>query len=113
MASAGSNLDLGLGEEIEMSDEVIQVPSGFYSDELREILEKATEFDGYAAFGDDLGELANQAMKDWYESGVLPIDKNLIKACLFYEGRRRRFVGGYPDESDMPYLRALRGAINE
>jgi len=96
-----------------MSDEIFQVPPGFYSDELRDILQKAAEFDGYAAFGDDLGELANKAMKDWYESGVLPTDKNLIKACLFYEGRRRRFMGGYPDESDMPYWRALWGAIDE
>lgn len=67
----------------------------------------AHDFDGYAAYPDNLGELANQAIQDWYEHQILPDDLKLIRSCLFYESRRARFVWGYPSESDMGYLDAL------
>ena len=96
-----------------MSESNFSVPPNFHSEELSQILELPGGFDGYAAYGDDLAALANQAMVDWQEFKTLPDDLTLIKACLFFESRRGRFVDGYPDESDMPYLRALRDAISE
>ena len=94
-----------------LAKEIISIPPNFHSDELSEILEFSSKFDGYAVYGDDLGELANKTMKEWRATSVLPNDQSLIQACLFFEGRRGRFVYGYPDESDMPYLRALRNAL--
>ena len=96
-----------------MNEGNFSVPPNFHSEELSQILELSGGFDGYAAYGDDLATLANQTMSRWRESKFLPSDLKLIKACLFFEGRRGRFVGGYPDESDMPYLRALRDAISK
>ena len=90
-----------------MGEEIIYVPAGYHSEELRQILELSARFNGYEVYGEELGRLANEVMSQWNTSKSLPEDLTLIKACLFFEGRRGRFVGGYPDESDMPYLRAL------
>ena len=65
--------------------------------------------DGYA-LSPNIIELANEVMNAWYEKKELPTDVNLLKACLFAETRRSRFVEGYPDESDMPYWIALHQA---
>lgn len=67
----------------------------------------AHEFDGYSAYPDNLGELANKAVRDWNENQVLSDDLILLRSCLFYEARRSRFVEGYPTEDDMAYLDAL------
>lgn len=67
----------------------------------------AHDFDGHAAYPDNLGELANQAIKDWAEHQVLTDELNLLRSCLFYEARRSRFIGGYPAEADMGYIDAL------
>ena len=95
-----------------INENSISVPAGYHSEELGQILELSARFDGYAAYGDDLPNSANVVMGEWNKSKALPEDLTLIKACLFFEGRRGRFVYGYPDESDMPYLRALRDAIS-
>ena len=102
---------LAEGKLSTLANEIISIPPNFHSEELSEILEFSTKFDGYAHFGDDLGEIANKTMNEWRITGVLPRDQNLIQACLFFEGRRGRFVSGYPNESDMPYLRALCNAV--
>lgn len=67
----------------------------------------AYDFDGYAAYPDNLGELANQAIKDWNEHQILPDGLKLLRSFLFYESRRARFVWGYPSELDMGYLDAI------
>ena len=67
----------------------------------------AHEFDGYSAYPDNLGELANQAIKNWNEHQVLSNDLKLLRSCLFYEARRARFVEVYPGEAEMGYLDAL------
>ena len=72
----------------------------------------AHEFDGYAAYPDDLGELANGAIKDWNLNQTLSDKLVLLRSCLFYEARRSRFVEGYPSEEDMGYLDALVEKIN-
>ena len=92
---------------------MISVPANYHSDELSNILDLSSKFDGYEVHEDNLATLANKVMGEWSESKSLPNDLTLIKACLFFEGRRGRFVDGYPDESDMPYLRALRDAISK
>ena len=72
----------------------------------------AHEFDGYAAFPENLGELANQAIKGWDGSKTLPDDLIILQSCLFYEARRSRFIEGYPSEENMGYLDALVNKIN-
>ncbi len=98
---------------IRINENIIYLPAEFHSEELSQIIELSARFNGYAAYGDDLATLANQAMDEWHKFKTLPEDLTLIKACLFFEGRRGRFVYGYPDKSDMPYLRALRDAISK
>ena len=71
----------------------------------------AHEFDGYAAFPDNLKLFAGEVMKGWYEAGELPDDLNLLRASLFQEARSSRFITGYPGEEDMPYLDALVAKI--
>jgi len=74
---------------------------------VQEYFKLANEFDGYAAYPNNLGEIANEACNVWNESKALPDDLTLLRSCLFYESRRARFVWGYPSESDMGYLDAL------
>jgi hypothetical protein len=74
---------------------------------LQEYFVLAYEFDGYAAYPEDLGERANEVCKVWNEAKDLPDDLTLLRSCLFYESRRARFVWGYPSESEMGYLDAL------
>ena len=94
-----------------VAKEIISIPAGYHSEELSQIIELSGKFDGYSVYGDELATLANEAMGEWRKSNTLLNDLTLIKACLFFEGRRGRFVYGYPDESDMPYLRALRDVV--
>ena len=90
---------------------VFQMPPDYYSPELEKIWALIDGFDGYSAYGDNLGDLANKTMHEWYEGAKVPGDKDLALACLFYESRRSRFVSGFPEESDMPYLQALANII--
>jgi len=83
-------------------------PPEYYSSELDDIWALVADYAGYATYGEKLGDLANDIKSKWSMSGTLPTDKALLQACLFFESRRSRFVWGYPDETDMPYLRALR-----
>ena len=71
----------------------------------------AHDFDGYAAYPDNLKRLAGEVMKGWYEAGELPDDLNLLRASLFQEARISRFITGYPGEEDMTYLDALVAKI--
>jgi hypothetical protein len=90
---------------------VFQMPADYYSPELEKIWALIKGFDGYIAYGEKLGDLANQTMREWHENGTLSEDSDFLLACLFYESRRSRFVYGYPAESDMPYLQALAKVI--
>ncbi len=87
---------------------IFTIPPDYYSLELGDIWKLIENIDGYKMFGEQLGDLANEICKSWHSDGKLPDNPELLKACLFYESRRSRFVSGYPDESDMPYLRALK-----
>ena len=71
----------------------------------------AHEFDGYAAFPDDLPERASQVGRAWYDHHVLPEDLDLLRACLFFEARSSRFIEGYPDEVAMEYIDPLVAKI--
>jgi len=73
------------------------------------IFTDALSVDGYSLFPNTI-ELANEVMSDWYAGKKLPTDSSLLKACLFVEIRRSRFIDGYPGESDMPYITALHAA---
>jgi hypothetical protein len=88
--------------------DIYTIPPDYYSPELGDIWRLIKNIDGYRMFGEQLGDLANEICKNWHANGKLPENRKLLKACLFYESRRSRFVTGYPQESDMPYLRALK-----
>jgi hypothetical protein len=64
-----------------------------------------------------LGRLANPAFVSFRNNGSLPGILSELRACLFYESRRRRFIGGPggfdPDQKYLPYSRALVEAIRE
>lgn len=72
----------------------------------------AHEFDGYAAYGDELGKIANEMVAQWHVDTSLPEDLVLLRSCLFFEARRAHFIDGYPGEADMAYLDALVAEIN-
>ena len=91
----------------EKTPKVLVMPYADTPDRWSEYFVFAHDFDGYAAYPDNLGELANQAIKDWHEQHVLSDNLNLLRSCLFYEARRSRFIGGYPSEADMDYIDAL------
>lgn len=71
----------------------------------------AHEFDGYAAFPDDLAERVNEVIEAWYENQVLPDDLNLLRSCLFLAARSSRFIEGFPSEKDMEFLDPLVAKI--
>ena len=71
----------------------------------------AHEFDGYAAFPDDLAERVNEVIEAWNEHHVLPDDLDLLRACLFFAARSSRFIEGFPSEKDMEFLDPLVAKI--
>lgn len=78
----------------------------------------ALSFDGYAALGDfdRLATLANVASESWQQTGELPDSLVELRACLFFEQRRQRWLdqapGEFPAEGPwLAYVRALVDAI--
>ena len=108
----GTHLDEVPGETSDSGGKVYLIREDPLPERVGEYFEFAHQFDGYAAYPETLGELANGVCKDWYEAEVLPDDLTLLRSCLFYEARRSRFVWGFPSESDMGYLDALVAKIN-
>ena len=55
--------------------------------------------------------IANAIIEQWYEDKTLPTDKDQLKGTLFYLWRQSRFIDGFPDDDDVPFLQALVAAI--
>lgn len=72
---------------------------------------KVANFDGYKVLGEDLAPIANAIIEQWYEDKTLPTDKDQLKGTLFYLWRQSRFIDGFPDRDDVPFLQALVAAI--
>jgi hypothetical protein len=72
---------------------------------------KVATFDGYKVLGEDLAPIANSIIEQWYEDKTLPTDKDQLKGTLFYLWRQSRFIDGFPDDDDVPFLQALVAAI--
>jgi hypothetical protein len=72
---------------------------------------KIANFDGYKVLGEDLAPIANAIIEQWYEDKTLPTDKDQLKGTLFYLWRQSRFIDGFPDDDDIPFLQALVAAI--
>jgi hypothetical protein len=72
---------------------------------------KVATFDGYKVLGEDLAPIANAIIEQWYEDKTLPTDKDQLKGTLFYLWRQSRFIDGFPDDDDIPFLQALVAAI--
>ena len=71
----------------------------------------ALGFDGYAHWGDRCGERADEAARTFRDEGRLPESLSDLRACLFYEHERWRWMGRAPDDEGRRYLQALLDAI--
>lgn len=73
----------------------------------------ALSFDGYAHWGDRCGEWADEAARAFREEGRLPGSLSDLRACLFYEHERWRWLRRAPDDAGRRYLQALLDAIRQ
>lgn len=56
-------------------------------------------------------ELGSDAFGRWRRTGELPIRLDELRACLWFEQRRWRFLGRDPDAEGMRYVSALIRAM--
>jgi hypothetical protein len=56
-------------------------------------------------------ELASDAFARWQRTGELPRTLEELRACLWFEQRRWRFLGREPDTQGMRYVGALIRAM--
>jgi len=85
------------------------------SAEWHEIGKFALSFNGYERWGSfgKCAERANGGAELYRTEGVLPTSLTELRTCLFFEQRRWRHFGFYPDEQGMEYIRALVERIRE
>lgn len=69
-------------------------------------------YDGYGRHA-DIADFANAVVRAWERDHALPADLSVLRACLFYEQRRWRHFGDYPDPAAQEYQRALVSGIRE
>ena len=62
------------------------------TDDQTEVAEFAHTFDGYRHFGEAYEEGLGAVRGRWKSDGSLPEDIDALRACLFLERRRERFV---------------------
>lgn len=67
----------------------------------------ALTFDGYAAFGNKLGELAQRHRA----AGTVPTDLEELRGCLFYEQRAWRHAMSVPDRAGLAHIERLLEGI--
>jgi len=92
---------------------IISLPVGLPYPEARKYFSKVGNFNGYEVFGEELAFIAKAVTEHWYETGELPNELDQIKGTLFYVWRSSRFIDGFPDETDVPFLKALADAIDQ
>jgi hypothetical protein len=80
---------------------VADIPGQTASTERRD--EFAQTFDGYATWGGSLARMANGAVERWEKTSELPPTVTELRACLFFEQRRRNHVGEGVEEGQVPY----------
>ncbi|HXY85276.1 MAG TPA: hypothetical protein VEH52_07305 [Gaiellaceae bacterium] len=56
---------------------------------------------------DVASEVANWAFSRWQKNGRLPESVDEIRACLYFEQRRWRFIGHEPNPEGMRWVQAL------
>ena len=60
-------------------------------------------------------EMASDALSRWRRNGEVPRRLEELRACLWFEQRRWRFLGREPDAEGMRYanalIRGMRGAL--
>lgn len=71
----------------------------------------ALSFDGYAYWGERCSDRAEQAVRTFRETGLVPDDLSAARACLFYEQGRLRWTEGAPNEEWTAWAQALLDAI--
>lgn len=85
----------------------ISLPPQEFNSESLELFRTIGKFDGYKVFGKDLGKIATEIADNWHSGIPLPEDLIKLRGALFFESRRAHFTDGYPDKSDLPYLREI------
>ena len=101
-------------EVIGSSPRVFVLPSIDPPEGFAEYSRFAHEFDGVGIEDwDNLREVAREVRANWFESGVLPDDLTLLRGVLLVQVRYARFIEGYPDNTEMPYLDDLVATIKE
>jgi hypothetical protein len=73
----------------------------------RVFAEFALSFDGYALAGDRCAEIANASLEAYLRGEPLPATIFDLRCCVFFEQRRWRHFGEYPDDETWGYLDAL------
>ncbi|MFC4640386.1 hypothetical protein [Deinococcus hohokamensis] len=75
----------------------------------------ASSFQGYLHWGsfERCADIANNAAKQYHQTGTLPTDLDVLRTCLFFEQRRARHGGFPPDEADKAYTRAIHQVIRD
>ncbi len=75
-----------------------------------EVSDFCLSYDGFA-YWNDLPELATRAVRTWTRHGALPATLDELRACLFYEQRRRHHFGEEPSGRSATYIRALLDGV--
>ena len=80
-----------------------------------EVQEFALTFNGYEYSGsfDGCAELADKSAEGYHAFRRLPEGLSELRACLFFEQRRWRYVQEDPTGEDLEYVKALVEAIRE
>lgn len=94
------------------TNKVFSMPITLPNPEGQKYFSKVAKFDGYKTLGKDLPFIAKSITEQWYKNGELPNELDQLKGTLFYAWRSSRFIDGYPDDDDIPFLKALADAID-
>ena len=95
------------------TNKVFSMPVTLPHPDAQKYFSKVGKFDGYQVLGKELPFIAKAVTEHWYETGELPTELEQLKGTLFYAWRSSRFIDGFPDDGDMPFLKALADAIDE
>lgn len=94
----------------DLREENIPKPFDKYTMEVQEF---ALTFNGYKYSGssDGCAELADRSAEDYHARRLLPEGLSELRACLFFEQRRWRYVQEDSTGEELEYVKALVEAI--
>jgi hypothetical protein len=97
-----------------LTEEIIPPPG---SDWYPDLLAFALTFDGYSAYGEDLGDMFHRNWRGFIENGELPESLTELRATLFFLQRFIRWNEdsrpGGPSDQEMRFAHAMVEAIRK